>query len=59
MNCQTVHIAVTDLEAGIRFYSTALGFAPEARDARHAWWRDTRSCLEIVISTHTAPMVLP
>lgn len=58
MRCQTVHVTVPDLDAGVRFYAAVLGRSPETRDAFHALWRDASRCLRVVVSTRPSPMNL-
>jgi hypothetical protein len=51
MNCVQLNIQVVDLEAGVRFYSQALGFAPQVRECGYAKWSLESPCLVLKISS--------
>jgi predicted enzyme related to lactoylglutathione lyase len=58
MHCQTLQVNVQDLEAGIRFYSSFLGYKPQQRGPCEAVWQDARICLTLVVSTRCTPQFL-
>lgn len=58
MHCQTLQVSVYDLDAGIRLYSSFLGYEPQQRGACEAVWEDVHVCLKLVVSTRCIPPFL-
>jgi catechol-2,3-dioxygenase len=55
MTCLHVDLHVTDLEAGIRFYTRTLGSEPCCRDDRRAQWQRCNPCVGLTIATDMPP----
>lgn len=56
MNCVKLSVQVVELEAGIRFYSQALGFAPQVRQCDYAKWTLANPCLVLKVSSGTGAL---